>query len=273
LIADHYAAAIRDETWIGGTLVESRTTFGEAHGHDRQIVATDRLADRTLPDACEQETARVRHIAHEIPDARVRLVVRATSDEPLMSTVGITIGDLSIVTTPQFALEDAARLRSAVSPAPARPGLPLVWHNGSGSILLHEAEGHAHEHGQAAMEWPGWLRLQIDHAMRRETFRDVPLLRMTNVVVSQDGAPFEMPSERVDIYFVSGGTYEPLTEIVTIEVAVPRFTLRATRSQIARSLIGASGGPIRYPGVICSREGQELFVGSYAPVMVTGSLS
>ena len=60
--------------------------------------------------------------------------------------------------------------------------------------------------------------------------------------------------------------------LVTIEVAVPRLTIRATRSDIARSIVGATGDPIRYPGVICSREGQELFVGSYAPLIVTAGL-
>src|SRR5438067_1789349 len=41
------------------------------------------------------------------------------------------------------------------------------------------------------------------------------------------------------------------------------------REQIAASIAGAIGEPIHYPGVICSREGQELAVGSFAPVMVT----
>ena len=32
------------------------------------------------------------------------------------------------------------------------------------------------------------------------------------------------------------------------------------------------GPPLRYPGVICSREGQELYVPSFAPLMVTDPL-
>jgi hypothetical protein len=47
------------------------------------------------------------------------------------------------------------------------------------------------------------------------------------------------------------------------------FEFLRTRDEVARSIVGAIGEPVRYPGVICSREGQELVVGSYAPVMVT----
>ena len=41
-----------------------------------------------------------------------------------------------------------------------------------------------------------------------------------------------------------------------------------SRANIARAFIGASGEPLRYPGVICSREGQELVVGSSAPLLL-----
>ena len=274
MIADHYAAAIRDEIWVAGTLIDSRVSHGEAHRNGNEIIASDR--HRALRDVCDAEAERIRAIAKEIPDARVRVVVRATSDESLMSTIGITIGNLSIVSTPQFAVQDAERLRQSVRTGFSRspsPGLPLVWHDGTAAILLHEAEGHAREHGQGPEEWPQWLDIRIDHAMRRETFRDVPLMRMTNVVVAQHGAPFEMPEERIDIRLISGGSYEPLTGMVTIEVAVPRLTIRATRAEIARSILGATGESIRYPGVICSREGQELFVGSFAPLIVTRSFA
>ncbi len=95
---------------------------------------------------------------------------------------------------------------------------------------------------------------------------------MTNVVASQNGAPFELPEHRVDVFLVAGGSYDPLTDIVTLDIAVSSrgvFTMRRTRAEIAASLVGASGGPLSYPGVICSREGQEIVVGSSAPVMVT----
>jgi hypothetical protein len=49
--------------------------------------------------------------------------------------------------------------------------------------------------------------------------------------------------------------------------------MHASRQAIARALIGAEGHPQRYPGVICSREGQELFVASHAPVLLTAELA
>src|SRR5207248_5645910 len=111
--------------------------------------------------------------------------------------------------------------------------------------------------------------------MRRESFRDVPLRRMTNVIArgKHDFTPNDFtPNDFVEVFLVAGGSYDPLTDLVTINVSVSTagaFTLRRTRPEIAASIAGASGEPIRYPGVICSREGQELAVGSSAPVMVT----
>jgi hypothetical protein len=278
LIPDRYAAAVRDEIWIGGARVESRVSFGEAVHDGASIVAVDRPTDSALREMCEGETARVRDIVREIGDARVRIVVRATSDEPLTSTLVITIGNVSIVTTPQFALGDVSKLRKTVGAVPhvgppVVNDLPLAWHNGTAAILLHEAVGHAREHEHADVQWPRWLDVKINYAMRRETFRDVPLLRMTEVVVAQKSAPFEMPAKRIDIEYVAGGSYEPLTGMVTIDVAVPPMRLQATRSQIAASFFGASGEPLRYPGVICSREGQELYVPSSAPLVITGPLA
>src|SRR5438552_27423 len=87
-------------------------------------------------------------------------------------------------------------------------------------------------------------------ALRRESFRDAPLPRMTNLLIEQVHAPLEMPKRCVEIHLVAGGAYEPLTEMVTIHVAVSSigpFTIRASRRTISRSLIGAAGNPIRYP--------------------------
>ena len=96
--------------------------------------------------------------------------------------------------------------------------------------------------------------------------------RMSNLVVRQRGAPFQRPKTAIDIFLVAGGMYDPLTDLVTIDVAVSTagaFQLRRPRASIAASLIGAEGDAIAYPGVICSREGQELEVGSRAPMMIT----
>ena len=117
--------------------------------------------------------------------------------------------------------------------------------------------------------------------MRRASFRDVPLMRMRELVATQHDAPFELPARRIEVQLVEGGAYEPLTETVTLHiasadlidgddvVALEPFAIRDSRTAIARSLIGATGESLRYPGVICSREGQELFVASHAPVLVT----
>jgi hypothetical protein len=167
-------------------------------------------------------------------------------------------------------------------------------------VLLHEAIGHAAEHGHAPLQWPRWLSArdetrdgrtidllagEMPLARRRESFRDVPLPRMTNLIVEQRRAPFDLPHERIDVHLVAGGAYEPLTETVTINVCVADlvngdglqrvtpFALRASRSAVSRGLIGAIGNPIRYPGVICSREAQELFVASNAPVMLTAEMA
>ena len=117
-------------------------------------------------------------------------------------------------------------------------------------------------------------------ALRRTSFRDVPLRRMTSLVATQQGAPFDVPERHVEVHLVAGGSYDALTEAVTIQVAVANlgptrlapFTIHTTRERVLQAMRGASGEPVRYPGVVCSREGQELVVGSFAPVMVTDPL-
>jgi hypothetical protein len=280
-----YAAVIRDEVTVDRQLVESRLMFGESVQRGNEIIAADRC-NASLRDACDAEIERVRRVIAEIEGAKIRTVVRATSDEGVQSTLAITIGGHSIATTPQHAIGDAADLRlwiRAVSSDPPPPNRPIVWHNGSAAVLLHEAAGHAAEHAHAPIEWPAWLRVrdgasdllagEAPRTMRRATFRDIPMPRMMSVDVEQEGAPFVLPADHIDVFLVRGGSYEPLTETVTIDVALPRFTIRATRAAIARSIVGARGDSMRYPGVICSREGQELFVASHAPLMITAGLS
>lgn len=113
--------------------------------------------------------------------------------------------------------------------------------------------------------------------MRRSSFADVPLPRLSNIVVRHDGAPFEKPATHLDILLIAGGRYDPLTETVSIFVAaadlvkdgvtrgVRPFVIRESRERIASAIRGARGEPERYPGVICSAEGQEIFVASHAP--------
>jgi len=292
-----YTMVRHDELWVRGVLAESRVNFGEAVERGREIAARNRIEDRALharlQRQCEEAVQRIRRSIAAMRDARVRYVVTAT-DEDFESTIAITLDGVSVVSTPETVAVDYALLKALLPPAtrhspPANS--PLLWRNGSAAVLLHEAIGHATEHGHAPLAWPSWLRVrdaaragrianliagEPPAASRRESFRDAPLPRMTKLVVEQVHAPFDLPDGRIEIELVAGGAYEPLTEMVTINVAVSSagpFTIRASRRAISRSLIGASGNPIRYPGVICSREGQELYVGSYAPLILTTELA
>ena len=295
----------RDELWVRGTLDESRMSQGQAIARGREIIARDRIDDRDLADKlrndCDAEMDRLRRATASLKDARVRGIVTATNAE-LESTITVTMDGISVVTSLDDIAADYAALkrlrRPPTAPPPTRP-LPIVWRNGSAAVLLHEAIGHAAEHAHATLEWPRWLRARdvardgrianlieghAPSALRRESFRDVPLRRMTHLRFEQIGAPFELPANRIEVFLISSGTYEPLSQTISIDVAVadwvsakktqriPPFALRASRKEVARALIGATGDPIRYPGVICSREGQELYVGSRAPVMLTAVL-
>ena len=292
-----YAMVRHDELWVRGALAESRVNFGQSIARGPEIVARNRIEDRglhlRLERQCEEAVQRIRRAIAPLRDARVRCVVTAT-DEDFESTIAITLDGVSVVSTPETVTDDYALLRTLLStPTSHKPQATsrLLWQNGSAAVLLHEAIGHATEHRHTPLEWPSWLRVRDaartgrianliagdqPAASRRESFRDAPLPRMTNLLVEQVNAPFELPKRFVEIHLVAGGAYEPLTEMVTIHVAISSvgpFTIRASRRTIARSLIGASGNPIRYPGVICSREGQELYVGSHAPVMLTAELA
>jgi hypothetical protein len=266
----NFAIAARDELWAGGRRIESRLMHGIARQNGNEIVATDD-ADPALLAACDDAMARARELGRVENPSHIHIRVRATA-EGVETTFVITIDGVSVVSTPEHVVEDTNLLRRALSTPALQHPSTLVWRHGSAAVLLHEAIGHANEHGAPPVEWPSWLRVDAPLAMRRESFSDVPLLRMTHLRAWQEDAPFAMPKEHVDVHLVAGGSYDPLTDVVTLQVAVPRFTIRATRAAIARALRGASGGPLRYPGVICSREGQELHVPSFAPLMVTDPL-
>jgi hypothetical protein len=279
-MTEPFAIATREELWSRGRLIERRLDHGQAFEDEHGITARD-VADPALLAACDVAMDELR--THIIDDARLRLVAEATADG-VTKTITVTMNTFSIVTTPEHFHHDLALLRNAGVPPPgpaaSRRRVPLLWQHGSAAVLLHEVIGHPLEHGHAALDLPSWLSVDVPLRPRRATFKDVPLLRMTDVVARQTDAPFALPEERIEVTLVDGGAYDPLTQVITLRIAAANFvdgdavtplapfTLTEARADIL--FIGARGEPLRYPGVICSREGQELVVGSYAPLLLTG---
>ena len=276
-MTSHFRIATHDELWLRGRLVERRLLHGEAIEDEHGIIARD-SRDDALVAICDRKMKRMHDAMPR--DARVRLVATASTDET-SATMTIGLRGLSIVTSPEHASTDYALLREIADVEPSGEpidyrNIPIVWRNGSAAVLLHEAIGHAKEHDHAPIEWPSWLHVEVPLRMRRATFSDVPLLRMTTLWSAAATPPLSR-AKAIEVLLVAGGEYEPLTETVTLHIAaanydgrrLPPFEIRESREAVARAIIAAEGEPLRYPGVVCSREGQELVVGSFAPVMVT----
>ena len=276
-----FATATREELWLRGRCLERRISHGEAVEDEQGIVARDARDDR-LVEACNAAFDELLPYIH--PDLRIRLIAEA-STEGVTQTIVASHDGFSVVTTPEHFASDVDLLWSAA----AKPPLSLVtllpktqlWQNGTAAVLLHEAFGHPLEQNAPNLDWPDWLHVEVPLRPRRATFRDLPLLRMTTLTATQTNAPFVLHDERIEILLVDGGGYDPLTDVVTLRIAaadvvtgegtkrLAPFEIHESRATIARSLRGATGHPIRYPGVVCSREGQELVVGSVAPLMLT----
>ncbi|MEO6259385.1 MAG: hypothetical protein ABIP63_03510 [Thermoanaerobaculia bacterium] len=267
-----------------------------------EIIASDRRDDELVALCRDALSSTAGMLARAVTLARIVCrVTREGATVAIETTLVLTCRTLSVVTTPKHWEEDERLLQGLAKFEPfaqAPHNQPLLWCHGSAAVLLHEAAGHAAEHQALPAAWPSWLRVedrsgcgsadllagQIPCAWRRESFTDIPLARMTSVLVQHSGAPFVLPAERLEILLVAGGAYDPLTDEVSIQVAAARsvsargttpvkpFALRAPRSLVAAALSGASGLPEHYPGVICSREGQELYVSSAAPRILTDSL-
>jgi hypothetical protein len=299
-----FAIAAEDELWLAGRRLERCQEHGLSRQDGERIEAAD-TPDRELVTMAESAMRPLRVIATTLGDARVRIVARAIRENARLtteSTLTITMDSVSIVSSEADALRDAQRLRRLVSDpveATFAEPLPIVWIGGSAAVLFHEAVGHAAEHAMPPVPWPPWLRVE-DHSiegvadllagdaprsLRRQSFRDVPLPRMTALFASAKRVPFDIPPSRIEIHLLAGGFFDPLTDLITIDVAVAHrvdgvrwqrlapFTLRMTRASVAASLLGGDWGkPTRYPGVICSSEGQQLVVGSQAPLLLTAPL-
>ncbi|HEU4521790.1 MAG TPA: hypothetical protein VFT12_07300 [Thermoanaerobaculia bacterium] len=306
-----FAIVTRDELWEAGALREERLSYGTAEDNDGVIVATDTPDEELLSECGGSPPLLPKAVASHRTPTRVRVVTtarRCGQQVITETTIVVTAGDLSIITDPEHAGADVALLLKLAPPEAQTTidyrGLPMVWRNGSGSVLLHEAVGHAAEHRQEPLSWPEWLsvrdeppfavddvgrptqpadllRGQPPASLRRTSFTDVPLPRLSNVMVRQEGAPFDLPEPRLEVLLVTGGRYDPLSGGVLIAVAaadlveaggsqrVAPFVISESRVAVARAIRGASGEPERYPGVICSSEGQEIAVGSHAPLLLT----
>jgi hypothetical protein len=275
-----FAVAACEELWSRGRLVERRLSCGEATEDEHGIAASDK-ADPSLMQSCDEAIAAMRRLLE--PDLRMRLVAESREDGT-ESTIVASIAQLSVVSDPQNLAADLRLLREIAAVAPSHrhppPELPILWKNGTAAVLAHEAVGHPREQGRDAVPLPEWLTVDVALEPRRASFRDVPLMRMRHVRVVQHDAPFAPAPDRVEILLVDGGAYEPLTDTVTLRVSaadvvsgrgaerLAPFEIVETRSALLRAITGASGEPVRYPGVVCSREGQELFVESYAPLLL-----
>lgn len=294
MTAANFALVTRDELWSLApvpSLLQQRLIHGIAVHSGNEIVANDALdseCDRLCDEAMEAARAAILAAVERrrVEGTRFRLVVSARREETCRTEVTCALRNagFSAITDPAHIEEDAALLARFASRettlSAAYRGTPIVWRNGSAAVLFHEAVGHALEHGQPPAPLPPGWHVDAPLEMRRASFTDVPLRRMRRVEVSFDGEAAALPARRIEIHLLSGGHYEPLAETVTIRVAAAdlihegvvtplhSFVIRERRADIAAAIIGGFGKPVRYPGVICSREGQDLFVSSAAPGMV-----
>lgn len=290
--------------------IESTTDFSgpRAAAIERSLFSTEVLENHR--DELLEHISRLDPPAHL--SARVLLShVVTPSSELLRSVIRLELPTatgrtLALVTSPKHLELDLDRLRRAAAKPPSTltslPGpVPSLWTGGTGGVLLHEAVGHPAGR-TSPVSWPDWLRViddpaiesfetrirgEIEHSrnllreapeqMRRASFRDHPMPRMSNLVAVAEGAPFELPETRIEISMATGGDWDPVSDVVRLHVSLSwlvtdssrvglaPFVLTAPRPTIAAALVGARGPEIRYPGVLCSEHGQRLPVGTWAP--------
>jgi hypothetical protein len=305
----------REEVWLLGPereRREERLSHGRAEFSDEEMAATDE-PDPELLEATASALERSRSILPVSGTAAVARIAisarRATNGAVAIdSALVFSIGALSVVSTIDSAASDFRLLAGIAGRAPSLEldyrEAPLVWRGGSGAVLMHEAAGHPAEHHRGAVAWPEWLTVHDEPASefddlgratraadllageapltaRRASFADVALQRLSNVIVRQRRAPFDLPRRRIEVLLVGSGAYDPLSDSVHLTIAaadlvdgrsvqrLPPFTIAEPRPSIAFAMRGAAGEPERYPGVVCSSEGQEIVVGSHAPLLLT----
>ncbi|MEO8217883.1 MAG: hypothetical protein ABI718_12450 [Acidobacteriota bacterium] len=300
--------------WLPRSLASDLDAAAEQLEAERQRLVTDAI--ECLRGFELQEEVRL----------RVRSSVRATSSEGGSHTAGSIMvavagrfghGALSIVASSRSMNSELDLLREALradEPLTQPHGdEPLVFTNGSGGVLLHEAIGHASQSRPVAADCPSWLEVYDDPAFpslgespiddcglpattellsgsgsprswRRESFRDAPLRRMTNLVVRCAEESASLPLRRIEILLVSGGHYDAATDRVSLVISradlvdgnerapLRPFTLDEDRKHILRALRGTRGATAKYPGVICFDEGQRLPVGTASPDLLVDSL-
>ncbi|HUF16795.1 MAG TPA: hypothetical protein VMS12_01985 [Thermoanaerobaculia bacterium] len=190
--------------------------------------------------------------------------------------------------------------------------LPILWSGGSASILFHEALGHPAERGLMPAGLPTWLRVsdrpsgaalgsmafddcgvasserdlssgERPGCFRRESFRSVPLRRMSNLhaEIIADSNPIELPDQFIAVRLIGEGGYDPLHDRIRLSVTLAElvegerstpiapFEIGGSREQVLRSIIAGEGPPITYPGVLCAEDGQRIPVGSEAPLLLS----
>src|SRR3954454_8622222 len=100
-----FSIASRYELWLRGALIESRLMHGVAMQRGDSIEASDARDERLLR-AGGSAIDDARSPVAALRDARVRIVVRATQDDQVETTMTIGIGGVSVVTTPSNAVAD-----------------------------------------------------------------------------------------------------------------------------------------------------------------------